>query len=94
VTDGDYTCHGERWALCRIVEPICHTLETNITLYVNYISIKILCSDKTTIKRNSDFDGPDHVSLWPCNSFYHAPVTFYSCVAGFSWPSWASSCRS
>ena len=36
VTDGDYTYHDEHWVMCRIVEWICYTPETNIRLYINY----------------------------------------------------------
>ena len=37
---GDFAYLGERWVLHRIVEWICCTPETSITLYVNYTSVK------------------------------------------------------
>ena len=40
MTDGDYVYHGEHRVMYRNVESICCALETNITLCVNYISIK------------------------------------------------------
>ena len=41
VPDGDYTYCGEHCARDRLVKSLCCTPETNITLYVNYTSIKI-----------------------------------------------------
>lgn len=38
--DEDYTYHGNHWEMYRTVESLCHTLETNITLYPKYTSIK------------------------------------------------------
>ena len=38
--DGDCTYRGEHQVMCRIVESLCCTLETNKTLYVNYTSKK------------------------------------------------------
>ena len=40
VAEGDYTYHGEHGVMSRIVEPLCCTQVTNITLYVNCTSIK------------------------------------------------------
>lgn len=39
LTDRDYTYCGEHCVMCRIAESTCCTVETNITLYVNYTSI-------------------------------------------------------
>lgn len=39
--DGYYTYHGKHWVMYRILESICHILETNITLYASCISIII-----------------------------------------------------
>lgn len=41
VTDGDHTYHGKHWIICKIVESICRTLESN-TVYADYTSIKII----------------------------------------------------
>jgi len=38
VTDGSYIC-GEHSLMHRVVKSLCCTLETNVTLCVNYISI-------------------------------------------------------
>lgn len=38
-TDGNYMYYGEDSIMYRTVESLCCTLETNITLYVNYTSI-------------------------------------------------------
>lgn len=38
VTDGGYTC--EHSLVYRLVQSLCHTPETKVTLYVNYTSIK------------------------------------------------------
>ena len=45
VKDGDYTYRGKHWVIYKIVESICHTLETNTT-YGNYASIKIIQINK------------------------------------------------
>jgi len=37
VTDGDYT-YCEHWVIYRIVESVCCTTETNITVYANYVN--------------------------------------------------------
>ena len=48
MTDSDYTYLGEHWAKHRIVESLCCTPETNITLYGNSTSIiyfqNLLCA--------------------------------------------------
>ena len=38
--DSDYTYHSEHQVMHRNVELVCCTPETNITLHVNYTSIK------------------------------------------------------
>ena len=38
---GECTYRDEKWVTYRIVELLCCTLETNITLYANYTGIKI-----------------------------------------------------
>lgn len=40
VTDGDYPSRGEHFIKYIIVKSLCYTLETNVILYVNYISMK------------------------------------------------------
>ena len=40
VTDGNYTYHSEHCIIYIIVESLCCTAETNVTLYVNYTSLK------------------------------------------------------
>ena len=40
MTDGDYTYRGKQWVMYRTAESICCSPETNITLYVNYTSVK------------------------------------------------------
>lgn len=37
MTKGDYTYY---WVVCRNVEILCCTLETNMTLYVSFTSVK------------------------------------------------------
>ena len=39
MTDGDYT-YGEHWVMYRIVESLCCTPETTVTLCVSHTSIK------------------------------------------------------
>ena len=38
--DQEYIRHDEHWLMYRIDEPLCCTPQTNITLYVNYTSLK------------------------------------------------------
>ena len=40
VTDHNYTYHGEDCIMYKLVTSLCCMPETNITLYVNYTSIK------------------------------------------------------
>lgn len=62
MTGGDYTYCDEYWVMYRVVESLCHTSETNITLYVNTTSVinfkkimilwVIYCSSATRIINN------------------------------------------
>lgn len=38
--DGSYIYFGAYCIMYRLIEPLCHTLENNITSYVNYTFIK------------------------------------------------------
>ena len=43
MTDGDYTYHYEpKQYILELIESLCYTPETNITLYVSYASLKNL----------------------------------------------------
>ena len=64
VTDDNCTYHGEHWAMCRIVKSLWSTLVTNITLYVNYTSIKKMKIN--TGKRKYFLQVHDHRDLMEC----------------------------
>lgn len=38
-TESNYTCHGEYFTMCMIVESLYYTTDTNIMLYINHTSI-------------------------------------------------------
>ena len=42
IGEGDLECtyHDEHWVMYRVIEALCCTPETNITLYVNYTGTK------------------------------------------------------
>ena len=46
VTDVNQTYCGDYFAICTNIESLCCTSETNIMLYVNYTSIKIITFKK------------------------------------------------
>lgn len=51
VTDGDYTCHSECRVMYRMVGSICHTPETNVTLYANCTLIKKRMEEARPVRR-------------------------------------------
>ena len=73
VTDGDHT-YDEHGVMYRIVKLLFCTPETNITLYVNYISIKkkkkkkVLCNFCKSCKSSVSFDGLPQL---PIQKIYH-----------------------
>jgi len=52
MTDGSYTC-GEHNITYRLIESLCCIPETNVTLCVDYTSIKMVITNENKMKGNN-----------------------------------------
>ena len=61
VTDGASTYHDEHCVTYRTVESLCCKSETNITLYINYTSLKKRSQKEKIISERSQTENPNTI---------------------------------